>query len=288
MSSKALFHLIVYALAGACLPPLAHGAGAFPYDLSSPESTLELPQALREVSGIVMLNDDRLACIEDEHGIVYVVDPADGDIIMQKTIAAHGDYEGLARADRALYVLRSDGDLFEVADRSSTVPQVVLHETQIPAKNNEGLCHDAAHNRLLIAAKSKSGKGSEWKDKRIVYAFDLETKTLAEQPAFSFDLKSMDDFARAQGILRTKKIKFRPSAIGIHPESGHLYLISAADHLLFVFTPEGVPEHIESLNPDLFPKAEGLAFTQAGTLYISNEGIKTPATILKFNPWTTQ
>ena len=65
-----------------------------------------------------------------------------------------------------------------------------------------------------------------------------------------------------------------------------LYLISATDPLLFVFAPDGTPEHIEALNPDLFPKAEGIAFNPAGDLFISNEGDKTPATILKFNLWT--
>jgi SdiA-regulated len=288
MSSKALLPLMVYALAGAGLAPLAHAADAFPYDLSAPDATLELPNALREVSGIVVLTDDLLACIEDEHGVVYGVDAADGGILTQTTFAARGDYEGLARTDRSLYALRSDGDLFEVSDVPHANPRITRHETQIPAKDNEGLCYDAANNRLLIAAKSKSGKGSEWKNKRIVYAFDLETKTHAEQPAFTFELKSIDDFALTQGITRTKKIKFRPSAIGIHPKNGHLYLISAADHLLFVFTAEGMAKHIEPLDPELFPKAEGLAFTPAGDLYISNEGIKTPATILKFNPWTAK
>lgn len=270
-----------------CLLPMAHAA-AFPYDLSAPDVTLELPKALREVSGIVVLNDQLLACIEDEHGVVYVVDATTGGILTQKTFAARGDYEGLARADRSLYVLRSDGALFEVADRPSAVPPVILHETDIPAKDNEGLCYDAANHRLLIAAKSKSGKRFGFKNKRLIYAFDLETQTMVRPAPFIYEVKAMEEFARTQGLIRSKKIKFRPSAIGIHPASGQLYLISAADHLLFVFRPNGILEHIEPLIPDLFPKAEGIAFNPAGDLFISNEGNKTPATILKFKPWRIQ
>jgi len=260
----------------------------FPLNLSAPDTTLELPQALLEVSGIVVLESGILACIEDEHGTLYQVNPVSGEIISRTCFGEDGDYEGLARAEDSLFVLRSNGDLFEIQNAASPAPQITHHKTGIPAKDNEGLCYDMANNRLLIAAKSKSGEGPAWKNKRIIYAFDLETRTLDKQPAFTFSLKALQESIDAAGLVRSSNIKFRPSAIGIPPGREQLYLLPAADHLLFVFNPEGGLAYCEVLQPNLFPKAEGIAFNRAGDLFISNEGKETPATILKFNSRTTK
>jgi uncharacterized protein YjiK len=77
-------------------------------------------------------------------------------------------------------------------------------------------------------------------------------------------------------------IKFRTSAICIHPHTNQLFLLSASDHLLFVFGSTGELEHIEKLNQQTFNKPEGIAFLENGDMLISNEGQDGKPTVLKF------
>ena len=78
-------------------------------------------------------------------------------------------------------------------------------------------------------------------------------------------------------------LKFRPSAMAIHPITKKLYLLSAVDHSLFIFNESGVIEQIEQLNPVLFNKSEGLTFFPNGDMIITNEGQTGTPTLLRFN-----
>jgi uncharacterized protein YjiK len=277
-----------------CAGPEACGAGG--YDLTSPNAVCTLPAVLREISALAYVDPATLVCIEDELGILYTYNPETSLITTQRTFSAEGDYEGIARVAQTMYVLRSDGRLFEVADYSSEAPQVRFYDTGVPSKDNEGLCYDEARHRLLIAAKSKSGKKAELKDKRMIYEFDLKTMRLREEPVFTLDPQEITAFAQHAGIAlpqqkKTKKggtgappaVELRPSAIGVHPITGQLYLLSAASHLLLVLTMDGTIQDIEVLDPKRFNKAEGITFTGEGDLFISNEGEDGPATILRFD-----
>lgn len=291
------FAAVLIALIGsACFTSLASAGNPHGYDLASPDAIYTLPESLREMSALTYVNPEALVCVEDERGILYTYNPAANVITTQTTFGAEGDYEGLARVDETMYVLRSDGQLFEVMGYSSEAPEVILHETAVPAKNNEGLCYDKARNRLLIAAKSKSGKGSEFKDTRLVYEFDLKTRSMREEPVFVFDLQEITELARKAGVevpeKKNKKkgeasaavIQLRPSGIAVHPATEELYLLSGSNHLLVVFTMDGMLRYIEEMDPDIFNKPEGITFTEDGDMLISNEGeTNKSATILRFN-----
>jgi hypothetical protein len=213
-------------------------------------------------------------------------------IVDQIAFHSDGDYEGIAKVNQSIYILRSDGVIFEIEDYRAD--QLVTHEfvTGIPADNNEGLCYDKSKNRLLVACKGKIGKGPEYKDKRVVYAFDLDEKKLSDEPVMEIDIQVMKEFARVNKIdlpTREKKkgeepiIRFRTSAICIHPITGDLYLLSAADHMLFLFDEAGRIIHIELLDPSVFNKAEGVTFFENGDMLISNEGQDGSPTFLRFS-----
>jgi len=287
--------VVLTLVAGNCVGPAACAANPRGYDLTSPNAIYTLPAALREISALAYVDPMTLVCVEDEHGVLYTYNPTTSSIATQMTFSAEGDYEGVARVAQTMYVLRSDARLFEVTGYSSKAPRVKVYETQIPAKDSEGLCYDATRHRLLIAAKSKSGNGAEFKDKRMVYEFDLKTMSMREEPAFTFDPQKITEFAQHSGIAlpqqkKTKKggagsppvVNLMPSAIGVHPITGQLYLLSASSHLLLVFNMDGTVEDIELLDPKLFNKAEGITFNEKGDLFISNEGEDKPATILRF------
>jgi len=267
------------------------------YNYDSPESSVFLTGVLREVSGIVCVSDEIIACVQDESGIVFFYDLASQKIIRQLEFGPPGDYEGLARSADTLWVLKSNGHLFEIKGFSDDNPQVFEYEIDVPSKDNEGLCCDSANNRLLIASKASTGKGDLTRDERYIFAFDPLTKSLSSAPAFSFDVERITEFADSNNIklpLKGKKkgppvpdLKFQTSAIGIHPFTRDLYLISSEDYLLMVFGMDGKIKQMVKLNPAQYNQPEGITFLPGGDLLISNEGPdKGPGSVrrLKYHP----
>lgn len=270
--------------------------GGTGYDLKHPNAVVIMPDTLREISGLTLLDDSTFVCIQDENGILFLYDLVNLQLREQKPFHIDGDYEGITRVGNALFVLRSDGVLFEIPDLQLPDSALTHWETGIPANNNEGLCYDAPNRRLLIACKGKIGKGAALKDQRVVYGFDLMTKTLTSEPVYVFDVRHVTAFARHHHLnlpekKRKKKgatvsepvIRFRTSAIGIHPVTRQLYLLSAADHLLFIYDMSGTLVHLEQLDPVLFNKAEGISFFDNGDMLITNEGQQNKPTVLRFN-----
>ncbi len=264
------------------------------YDLNKPIQTFVLPDTLREVSGLTDIDKTTFACIQDENGILFIYDYSKNEIQKQYSFHIDGDYEGITRVGNTMYVLRSDGVIFEILNYESSNFSISTYNTGIPANNNEGLCYDPENARLLIAAKGKVGKGREFKDKRVIYGFDLATKKLTPEPVFDFDLQAIRQFAltsklelpaksKKNGAVKEPFIKFMTSAIAIHPVSKKLYLLSAADHLFFIFGRDGNIEHMETLNPDIFNKAEGITFLHNHDMLITNEGQNKKPTLLRFS-----
>jgi len=266
------------------------------YNLSKPDLSLALPDTLREVSGLTIIDSTTFVCIQDENGILFIYDFKANKIKSQFTFHLDGDYEGITKVDSSIFILRSDGMLFEIANYPGTDTRISSYLTGIPANNNEGLCYDRNNNRLLIACKGRIGKGPEFKDRRVIYGFDLAKKTLSKEPVYDFDIQNVKDFVINNQLdiplkIRKKKgqeisepfIKFRTSAICIHPKTGHLFLLSASDYLLFVFDTDGMLIHLKQLNPQIFNKSEGISFFDNGDMLITNEGQEKSPTVLRFN-----
>ena len=268
------------------------------YRFDKPEQSVVLPPVLHEISGITSITDELLACVQDERGVIFFYDLGKQQLVSNLRFHADGDYEGICRVGRDLYVLRSDGHLFRVRDfmlpKGNSGYTTVEYPTGSIGKNNEGLCWDSIGNRLLIACKGKVGKGPEWKDQRHIYAFDLKTHQLDKDPLFAFDLEDIRRFAVEHRVplpTREKKkdgssepfLRFTTSAIAIHPDSHELYVVSSTDHLLFVFGMDGKLHHLEVLDPVRFNKAEGIIFLSDGDLLITNEGQDKRPTLLRFD-----
>lgn len=257
------------------------------YDFYRPGKIYSLPPILAEVSGITLINDGALACVQDELGIVFIYNTGSRHIEHQIPFGEAGDYEDIALAGNALYILRSDGLLFEIENykkQDAPVNQYALH---LPSSNNEGLCYDAPHQRLLIAAKSKSRDN---KQIRTVYGFDLIAKRLMPEPVLEIDVSVLAGFADQMNVPLPQKekkdgsvktmLKFMPSAIAIHPHSRNRYVLSAADNSLAVFDKGNNLLTFCLLDSNLFNKPEGIAFTANGDMLVSNEGGQKAATVV--------
>lgn len=266
------------------------------FNFNKPEFILNLPFELREISGVTNIDNRELACIQDENGTIFIYDIDSDSIVHQYNFGSNGDYEGIARVDSTYFILRSDATLLEVNSPwdSTNVNQTKLN---IPALNNEGLCYDKRDNRLLLAPKSKIGKGLEYKDIRAIYSIDLSTKEFAETPVFTINISEIEAFALEHNLLLPQKIlknstdsisalKFMPSSIAIHPKTDEIYIVSAVDQTLVIFDKSGKIINYMQLDPILFNKPEGITFLENGDLIITNEAQMGQPTMLKFQ-WTT-
>lgn len=256
------------------------------YDVGHPDEVIELPAILNEVSGLTDINNQKIACVQDELGIVFIVSLKDGSIMAQYEFEPFGDFEGLTYVDRAFYVLRSDGRLTIIPDYRKPNEHINVKEN-LPTKNNEGLGYDKRNNRLLIAAKSKPTKESMIdRNNRVFYQFKIDNAELDKTPVFALKMEDIEERAKQLKVklpvVPDKKINFSPSSIAVHPVSELLYIISAKDHLLLVCDQSGEIKHIEVLEPKLYPKAEGITFLPDNTMIITNEAKDKAPTLLKF------
>ncbi len=235
-----------------------------------------------------------IACIQDENGILYFYDLVKGKIKNLSYFYQDGDYEGIARAGKTIYILRSDGNLFEVTGYESETAKTQYHSTGITAENNEGLCFDQNADRLLLGPKVEVKEKSENKNKRFIFAFDLKSNKLNKTPAFIFDLKAIKKFVLTnhikvpmknskKGDKKEPEIEFRISALGINPLTKKLFVLSGMEHMLFVFDLKGNIEYAERLDHDIYNQPEGITFLNNGDMLISNESTNKKPTIVRCN-----
>lgn len=248
------------------------------YDLAAaPGTTLRLPPALREISGISFAGG-RLFGHDDERGTVYEIDTVDGTIIRRFDLGERrlrGDFEDIAAAGDSLWIVDSRGDLYLFGEGpdGGSVPFEKIG-TGLAARNDvEGLCFDPASGSLLLACKEHPGVDSA--RVRAIHAFDPEKRTLSPGPRFLIDL---DELGRRFGVK-----DFRPSGIARHPATGGFFVISAVGNTILELSPAGEVLGCAGLPEKHHAQPEGLSFDGRGRLFISNEG-PDRGTILIYDP----
>jgi hypothetical protein len=255
------------------------------YDLSNPDRNLILPPALFEISGITVIDSTSVACVQDENGIVFIYDLAKNEIREYFTFHYPGDYEGITRVAGSLYILRSDGTIFETRPHQSTDLTKQIPLAGGPPAEYEGLCYDSRYHRLLVVPKGNPGKEYGDRKKHPVYGLDLNSDNQEWDKVLEFDLPTITRYASENNIKvpdGKDEISLRVSDIAIHPLTGMLFVISAANRLLSVFKDDGTLHYIEKLDPELFNMPEGISFHDNGDMLISSEGRNNPPSILLF------
>ncbi len=185
-----------------------------------------MPSELTEISGISAYKN-LLATIQDEDGIIFLFNFATGTIARQISFAGPGDYEAIAIVGETAWVLRSDGQLFEVENFAGKTPVTRKHTALSGKKlNMEGLFYDAPRNRLLISVKDNDPNSRDFKG---VYAYDLRSGQTAAAPVYR--LQATVGSAVSGKKKGKKDTELRPSEIALHPVSGELYALDGPSNL---------------------------------------------------------
>lgn len=268
------------------------------YDMDAPLSVFVMKGSLREISGLSMVpGGEFLAAIQDEEGDIYLLDKNTGELINQIDFGKDGDYEGVEVVDDCFFVVRSSGTIYEVQNLGRKNQQTVKYNSFLNSDYDvEGLAFDRVHQRLLLACKAKAGEGPQFDFQKAIYAFDLHTKTLQDEPVLKIRIEAIQDYLETSpGIRKLEKIMeyfnpnqskfiFSPSGIAVHPHTGDYYILSTAGKTLVVVNPQGKILHIQKLKKKDHTQPEGICFEADGTLYIANEGDGGKGKIYKYTP----
>jgi hypothetical protein len=253
----------------------------FPYDLNNPEWKIDLPPELREISGIAAQPNEEVLAIQDEAGILFKIDLRQGNVHEEHLFGKNRDYEDLCLVADTVFILERDGDLYRLPPGEFPADSVRKYETAFSYRNDtESLCYDPASGYLLIAPKEDAPEGSERVENvRGIYAFDLDSARVLPQAQFTIAEMEVGQIIRGDGKPHT----FKPSAIGVHPQTGHLYVLASVGKLLLVLDRNNRLLYLEQMDEQAFPQAEGLSFDEEGRLLIASEGIDRPAFVARFS-----
>lgn len=232
-----------------------------------------LPDNLNEVSGICWIDEERIACIPDGQGIIAIYNISSSKIENQIHFADTGDFEAITKKNETFYVMRSDGQIFEISNSSEKTVIKQNHVSINEPNDIEGLFYDKTEERLLIVNRLPDPKAQTRKG---IFAFDLSTKKLIDTPIYELDLSG-------HLIENTEKKKdvFLPSDIAVHPITSDIYLTDGIHSCILVLDPKGIIKNFIELDKKNIPKPEGITFSPKGDIYLSSEGKKQNGFIVK-------
>lgn len=235
----------------------------------------QLPEVLDEVSGIDWIGANKLACIQDEDGVIFIFNLKTSALEQRIKFAGPGDYEDIRVVENTAYILRSDGEIFEVKDYLSGNPKTKTYSNFLTEDQNlESLAWDKSNERLLLAIKDREPKDNTYKG---IYQFSLTSKELQKKPGYRLYME--DSLLKDRKTKLHKKLE--PSALAIHPGNNNFYILDGRAPQLVIADSDMKLMKRFALGKDDFAQAEGLTFSKNGRIFISNEGKGGKANILE-------
>jgi len=149
---------------------------------------------------------------------------------------------------------------------------------------------------LLLACKGQAGNAPGLQNRKAIYAFDLNTKSLDTVPTITIGQPEVQKYLAAHAheermdklvefFADPIQFEFSPSSIALHPQNGNLYLLSAVGNVFMVINFKGEVVYLEKLKGKVHQQPEGICFDSKGGMFISNEGSDaTPGMIYCFKP----
>jgi hypothetical protein len=228
-----------------------------------------LPSVLRNISAIDFLSPDKMACLQDEVGSIFILNLDSGAIEKEYPFGPPGNYKGLVIIKNDAYVACADGRIIEIRNYFSEKREVIEYGSHLTIEEEvNGLCYDSRNKRLLVTIKGTEDGNQLYKG---IYSFQLPYKRMLAKPAIKIDLRSRV-FRNLQP--RNMQTVFQPSDLDINPVSGLLYIVDGTRvQLLRMKMNENIKDLTE-LDKDKFIHPEGITFTPSGELFIAGKGVR--------------
>jgi uncharacterized protein YjiK len=225
-----------------------------------------LPPALREISGLALTHDGRLLVHDDQLGQVWEVDYRRGVLVKRFSLGngvLKGDFEGITVANDMVYLLNSNGKLYEFPEGANGAQvDYKLYDTGLKQDCEfEGVAFDPAIDALLLACKHVHDK--DVKDDLVIYRWSLKGDSATRLSRLAVPI------AKVRGDNDWDKLE--PSDISIDPVNGNYLLIASLQQAVFEITPAGEPVFARMLPPG-HRQPEGVAVTKDSVLLVSDEG----------------
>lgn len=295
MYRLALYSMLI--LFSSCYQTAVKNEKSIIYQENNTYEVFKMPNNLKEISGVTFINDSIVAAIEDETGTLYFYNLNQKAVVRKGTFAEDGDYEDITRNGDILYIVKSNGDIFEVSNFNAEKLSTKKYKTKLKGKNDiEGICYDEESKSLLLAIKEKNlGKDKDDKEHKNIYQFVIRTEELKKDPVYQINLKTIEKYFEGDKITEASKkfLKaignknlnnvFKTSSITFHPITKELYVLSSINKIIIVMDKESNIKKIIPLNGSYFSQPEGIAFDSNGTLFVSNEGHRNAGNIIKIN-----
>lgn len=241
-----------------------------------PLALWQLPESLKEISGLVLTADGRLLTHGDARGKVFEVDYRRGIIVKEFTLgspAAHGDFESIAVDGDTVMLFTSDGILYRFREGAD---KAVVAYTRVDTELGsvcefESMVFDAPSKSLLFACKKVHDKAL--KDSLVIFRFPFAPSADGRKVKLSHLAVAIAKVVGTNGWEG-----FHPSDMTIDPISGNYVLLASLEKALAEITPSGDVIFARPLPPG-HDQPEGLAITKDHLLIISDEAKGGPAAI---------
>ena len=262
-SKKAYGHFILglLVLAGShCTGQKNRATGA--YDFNHPDVIINLPKNVSQISGIAYSNDNSVYAVDDDHGNIYKIPLTPKPAVESWNFGKPDDYEDLVLQDNIFYILSSKGAITRFP-ASFPVKDVQTFALPLKGKNEfEILYSDPSSQSLLMVCKDCK---EDQKDETSAFRFILDKHTFENEPAYMLQKSAIEKKA-GHAISR-----FKPSAAAVHPVTGEVYIVSSINKIIVVLDESKKVAAVYPLPAKLFKQPEGIAFSPAGDMIISNE-----------------
>lgn len=230
---------------------------------TEPAQRWQLPDSLREISGLAVSPDGRLFAHDDETARIYEIDWRSGRLVKSFSLgspALTGDFEGLAiTPDGGMFWLTtSSGEIyrFREGEDGAHVEFTRFQTGLAEICEIEGLAYLAREESLILACKRNHAR--DMRDQVAIYSW-----------AFSGDAELWRTLPEAD-LLTEGQRHFRPSSIDVDSRTGGLMLLSASDGALAELGPDGALLNVRALS-EAHTQAEGVTVLPDGSLAIADE-----------------
>jgi uncharacterized protein len=153
---------------------------------TAPLSNSEQPLVLNNpsISAFTEVDAANVAYIRNNDNRIYIYDKKNNKIVEEIAFGGKGEFKGLAYNRGYFYLLRTDGCILSIHEKSDKGYVSATYNTPLQASDNlQGLYIDTLNNRLLIDVQAQK---LEDDDKNGMYAFDLVNKRFINSGAVFF------------------------------------------------------------------------------------------------------